>query len=90
MPQLMRKTHPIYIPYTAAILIALLMEEEIPTGLYLLRRIPKQYLKSKCPEISYPRFVGSSLLRISMGYLFLVNVVIVLIQADEVIMSESR
>ncbi|KAL7533728.1 hypothetical protein ACHAXR_006358 [Thalassiosira sp. AJA248-18] len=68
-----------------SILIALLMEEEIPTGLYLLRRISQPYLKSKFPNVSYPKFVMSSVLRITMGYLFLVNVVIVLVQADGVI-----
>ncbi|KAL7533329.1 hypothetical protein ACHAXR_009453 [Thalassiosira sp. AJA248-18] len=68
-----------------SILIALLMEEEIPTGLYLLRRISKPYLESKFPTVSYPRFVLSSFLRITMGYVFLVNVVIILIQADGVI-----
>ena len=61
------------------------MEEEIPTGLYLLRRISKPYLKSKCPDVSYAKFVSSSVLRISMGYLFLVNVIVVLVQADTVI-----
>lgn len=35
----------------ASIFIALLMEEEIPTGLYLLRRIPKQYFISKFREL---------------------------------------
>ena len=65
--------------------IALLMEEEIPTGLYLLRRISKPYLESKFPEVQYPRFVMSSILRITIGYLFLINVILVLIQADVVI-----
>ena len=65
--------------------IALLMEEEIPTGLYLLRRISKPYLESKFPEVQYPRFVMSSILRITIGYLFLLNVILVLIQADVVI-----
>ena len=68
-----------------AIIIALLMEAEIPTGLYLLRRISKPYLKRVFPEISYSRFVLSNVLRILMGYLFLVNVVIILIQANEVL-----
>ncbi|KAL7553920.1 hypothetical protein ACHAWF_017444 [Thalassiosira exigua] len=58
---------------------------EIPTGLFLLRFLSKPYLKSKFPELSYSKFVCSSLLRITMGYLFLVNVVIILIQADGVI-----
>ncbi|KAL7549674.1 LOW QUALITY PROTEIN: hypothetical protein ACHAWF_012944, partial [Thalassiosira exigua] len=68
-----------------SILVALLMEEEIPTGLFLLKRISKPYLKSKFPEISYPKFVCSSLVRITSGYLFLINVLVVLMQADGVI-----
>jgi len=68
-----------------SILIALLMEEEIPTGLYLLRRISQPYLKSKFPEISYSKFVLSSVMRITMGYLFLVNVLLVIMQAEEVL-----
>lgn len=69
----------------ASIFVALLMEEEIPTGLYLLRRIPKQYFISKFPELQYGRFVCSCILRIFMGYLFLVNVFLILIQADNVL-----
>lgn len=61
------------------------IQPEIPTGLYLLRRISQPYLKSKFPNVSYPKFVMSSVLRITMGYLFLVNVLIVLVQADGVI-----
>ena len=61
------------------------MEEEIPTGLYLLRRISKDYFKSKFPDLHYPRFIMSSILRIVIGYLFLINVIIILIQADVVI-----
>ena len=69
----------------ASIFIALLMEEEIPTGLYLLRRIPKQYFKSKFPELCFRKFVCSCLLRVFMGYLFLVNVMMILIQATNVL-----
>jgi hypothetical protein len=68
----------------ASIFIALLMEEEIPTGLYLLRRIPKQYFESKFPELKYYKFVWSCMLRIFMGYLFLVNVLLILMQASNV------
>lgn len=60
-----------------AIIIALLMEAEIPTGLYMLRRISKPQLNREFPEISYNRFVLSNVLRILMGYLFLVNVIII-------------
>jgi len=69
----------------ASIFIALLMEEEIPTGLYLLRRIPKQYFECKFPELKYCKFVCSCMLRIFMGYLFLVNVLLILMQASNVI-----
>ena len=68
-----------------AIIVALIMEEEIPTGLYLLRRIPKAYLKREFPNISYSMFVGSCLMRITMGYLFLFNVMMILIHADGVL-----
>jgi len=69
----------------ASIFIALLMEEEIPTGLYLLRRIPKTYFKSKFPELCYSKFVAAAILRIFMGYLFLVNVLFLLMMSDNVI-----
>ena len=63
----------------------IIVEEEIPTGLYLLRRISQPYLHSKFPEISYSRFVWSNVLRISMGYLFLVNVLVILVRAEDVL-----
>ena len=69
----------------ASIFIALLMEEEIPTGLYLLRRISKPYFRSKFPELKYHKFVHSCILRIFMGYLFLVNVFLILIMARGVL-----
>lgn len=68
-----------------SIFIALLMEEEIPTALYLLRRIPKTYFKSKLPGLSYEKFVSSCLFRILSGYLFLVNVLLILVKASEVL-----
>jgi hypothetical protein len=61
------------------------MEEEIPTALHLLKRISKQHLQSKFPSSCYWRFVASSLLRFSLGYLFLVNVLVILIQANNVL-----
>ena len=69
----------------ASIFIALLMEEEIPTGLYLLRRISKTYFKSKFPELCYHKFVHACILRIFMGYLFLVNVFFIIMQARRVL-----
>eukprot|EP00571_Detonula_confervacea_P010374 CAMPEP_0172301852 /NCGR_PEP_ID=MMETSP1058-20130122/3671_1 /TAXON_ID=83371 /ORGANISM="Detonula confervacea, Strain CCMP 353" /LENGTH=597 /DNA_ID=CAMNT_0013012139 /DNA_START=29 /DNA_END=1819 /DNA_ORIENTATION=+ len=68
-----------------SILIALLMEEEIPTGLYLLRMIPRQSLRQKFPQMRYRKFIFSSMMRIFLGYFFLINVLLVLIQATGVI-----
>ena len=51
---------------------------EIPTGIHLLRIIPRQSFKARFPRKSYNRFVGSALLRIVLGYLFLVNVGLIL------------
>ena len=50
---------PVKIAQFASIFIALLMEEEIPTGLHLLRRVPKTYFKSKFPDLKYYKFVAS-------------------------------
>lgn len=68
-----------------SIFIALLMEEEIPTGLYLFKRIPRQYFMGEFPELKYEKFVCSCVLRILMGYLFLINVLLTLIAADDVL-----
>ncbi|KAL3792962.1 hypothetical protein HJC23_010975 [Cyclotella cryptica] len=62
---------------------ALLMEEEIPTGIYLLRRIPKLSLKTA--HINYKKFVASSIVRIIIGYTFLVNAFLVIVQGDRVL-----
>ena len=70
--------------YTS-IFIALLMEEEIPTGLYFLKRMSRQYFKSAFPELRYEQFFIANALRIVMGYLFLVNVLIILIRASDVL-----
>ena len=67
-----------------SIIIALLMEEEIPIGLYQLERISRQYFISTFPELSYRQFVFSNVLRIVMGYLFLINVLLILWKANEV------
>lgn len=66
------------------IIVALLMEEEIPIGLYQLERISRQYFISTFPELSYRQFVFSNVLRIVMGYLFLVNVLLILWKASDV------
>jgi len=67
-----------------SIIIALMMEEEIPTGMYQLKRIPRQYFISTFPELSYKQFVFSNVLRIGMGYLFLINVLLILWKASDV------
>ena len=76
---------PVKIAQFASIFIALLMEEEIPTGLYLLRRVPKTYFKSKFPDLKYYKFVASCSLRILIGYIFLVSVMLLLMMADNVL-----
>jgi hypothetical protein len=68
-----------------SILIAMMMESEIPTGLMLLRNVPQSSYRAKFPRGSYSRFVGSAILRIILGYLFLINVFVVMIQAKEVL-----
>ena len=69
----------------AAIIIALVMEEELPTGFYLLRMITKKSLHEKYPRIMYYKFTFSALVRIGMGYLFLFNTFLVVIQATGVL-----
>mmetsp|Transcript_27421 Transcript_27421/g.54868 ORF Transcript_27421/g.54868 Transcript_27421/m.54868 type:complete len:109 (+) Transcript_27421:716-1042(+) len=61
------------------------MEEEIPTGLYLLRMIPKQSLHRKFPKIKFYRFFLAAIVRLLMGYLFLTNTFLVVVQAEEVL-----
>ncbi|KAL7526685.1 hypothetical protein ACHAWF_001874 [Thalassiosira exigua] len=68
-----------------AILIGLLMEEEIPESLYLLRMINRTTLHQREPKMKYGRFVFYSLLRIINGYLFLLNMFVVVVQSEGVI-----
>ena len=67
-----------------SIIVAVLMEEEIPTALYLLRMIPKSSLESRL-GLSYGRFVMSAICRLSIGLLFLVNVFLVVVQSRRVL-----
>ena len=69
----------------ASILVILLMEEEIPTGLYLLRMIPKQSLRAKFPQMKYRKFIMSSVVRILNGYYFILNGLLLLVNATVVI-----
>ncbi|KAL7549657.1 hypothetical protein ACHAWF_012923 [Thalassiosira exigua] len=78
-------TKSVRIAQYTSILIALLMEEEIPTGLHLLRTVTKPAFERKFPTKSYFRFVLSNILRILLGYLFLVNVFVILAQATAVL-----
>ena len=68
-----------------SILIALIMESEIPTGLQLLRNIPPPSFRARFPNKSYGLFFASAVLRISLGYLFLINVFVICVQAKDVL-----
>jgi hypothetical protein len=59
------------------------MEEEIPQGLILMRAISKRSFYATYPGLSYTRFILSCLLRLTMGYLFLMNLFITIVQAGE-------
>lgn len=61
------------------------MEEEISTGVYMLRMIPRKSLKNKFPKMRFWRFTFSALIRIAMGYIFLSNMFVVVVQATGVI-----
>jgi len=68
-----------------AMIIALIMEEEIPTGLYLLRLITKKSLHNTFPRMKFSRFVAAAIVRLVMGYLFLFNTFCVVVQATAVL-----
>ncbi|KAL7493886.1 hypothetical protein ACHAWT_006410 [Skeletonema menzelii] len=61
------------------------MEEEIPQALILLRLITRESLQISYPDMSYTRFVLACILRLFMGYLFLLNLFLTIVQADNVI-----
>lgn len=61
------------------------MEEEIPQGLILLRSISRVSFHKSYPELSFARFILSCLLRLVLGYLFLLNLFVTVVQADDVI-----
>ncbi|KAL7519551.1 hypothetical protein ACHAWX_004352 [Stephanocyclus meneghinianus] len=67
------------------IFVGLLMEEEIPQGLILLRAISRNSFHETYPELSFTRFVFSCILRLLMGNLFLLNLFVTIVQADDVI-----
>ncbi|KAL7552008.1 hypothetical protein ACHAWF_015220 [Thalassiosira exigua] len=68
-----------------AMLVSLIMEEELPTGLYLLRMISRESLHRKFPTIQFARFVLAAIVRLVMGYLFLFNTFCVVAQATAVL-----
>ena len=78
-------TVPVRVAQYASILVILLMEEEIPTGLYLLRMIPKQSLRAKFPQMKYRKFIMSSVVRILNGYYFILNGLLLIVTATVVI-----
>ena len=67
------------------VLVGVLMEEEIPQALILLRLITRESLQISYPDMSYTRFVLACILRLFMGYLFLLNLFLTIVQADNVI-----
>mmetsp|Transcript_21224 Transcript_21224/g.42271 ORF Transcript_21224/g.42271 Transcript_21224/m.42271 type:complete len:529 (+) Transcript_21224:97-1683(+) len=67
------------------IFVGVLMEEEIGQGLILLRSISRGSFHHSYPDLSYTRFVLCNILRIMFGYLFLLNLFITIVQADDVI-----
>ena len=68
-----------------ALIIGSIMEEEIPDALYMLRMISRTTLHKVDSRFKYRRFVVCSMLRIVMGYLYIVNMFVVVIQATRVI-----
>mmetsp|Transcript_27009 Transcript_27009/g.46065 ORF Transcript_27009/g.46065 Transcript_27009/m.46065 type:complete len:646 (-) Transcript_27009:335-2272(-) len=66
-----------------SILIAVTMEEEIPTATRLLRMIPKSSVEAM--GISYGKFLISAACRLAIGYFFLINVFLVIAQSDRVL-----
>ena len=61
------------------------MEEEIPESLYMLRMVSRHTLRQVDPTMRYRRLVICAMLRILMGYLFIVNMFVVVIQTTRVI-----
>jgi len=68
-----------------SVVVALLMEEEIPTGLYLLREITEKDFRKRLSGKKYRSFVLAAVVRLLSGYFFLINVFLILIQANGVI-----
>ena len=73
-----------------ALFIGLIMEEEIPESLYLLRVVSEKSLRRLEPDIRYSKFVVGSSVRVVMGYLFLSNLFIFLRRAGVAIPAADR
>lgn len=72
-----------YYPLAHKYVSGLLMEEEIPQGLILLRAISRSSFRETYPK--FFRFIVSCLVRLMMGNLFLLNLLVTIVQADDVI-----
>ena len=68
-----------------ALFIGLIMEEEIPESSYLIRMISETTLHRKAPDVKFSSFVACAILRVIMGYLFILNMFVVVLQAEEVV-----
>ena len=68
-----------------SLIIGLLMEEEVPSALFMLRQIPRTSLRQTTPQIKYGKFVFAAIVRLGMGYFFLINMFLVVVQAKTVL-----
>ena len=68
-----------------SLIIGLLMEEEVPSALFMLRQIPRTSLRETTPQIKYGKFVFAAIVRLGMGYFFLINMFLVVVQAKTVL-----
>ena len=68
-----------------ALFIGLIMEEEIPETSYLIRMISETTLHRKAPDVKFSSFVACAILRVIMGYLFILNMFVVVVQAEGVV-----
>jgi hypothetical protein len=68
-----------------SLIIGIFMEEEIPSALFMLRQIPRTSLMQTTPNIKYGKFVFAAIVRLTMGYFFLINMFLVVVQAKYVL-----
>ena len=67
----------------ASLYLGILLEEEIPEAIQLLRTFSRDSLKQH--KLSYKRFVFSALCRLVNGYLFIVALFFIIVQANYVL-----